>query len=71
MSEQAVNVAAVAEYLGLHPQTVYVKAKSGDIPGFQIGGRTWRFFLSEVDAHLRNPGGQVQSAQSRGRKRVA
>ncbi len=71
MTEQAVNVAAVAEFLDLHPKTVYAKAKSGDIPGFQIGGRTWRFFLSEVEEHLRNPHGRVQSAQSRGRKRVA
>ena len=72
MTEQAVNVAAVAEYLGLHQNTVYAKAKAGDIPGFQISGRTWRFFISEIDAALRsNPDGFAQSPQSRGRKRAA
>ena len=78
MSEQAVNVAAVADYLGIHPNTVYVKAvdtserpaAKGEIPGFRID-RTWRFFLSEVDKHLRSSTELLQSAQSRGRKRVA
>lgn len=78
MSEQAVNVAAIAAYLDLHANTVYVKAvdtaerpaNKGEIPGFRID-RTWRFFISEVDKHLRSSGEAVQSAQSRGRKRVA
>lgn len=78
MSEQAVNVAAIADYLGIHANTVYVKAVDtsvrpaikGEIPGFRID-RTWRFFLSEVDKHLRSSSDRVQSNQSRGRKRVA
>lgn len=69
MSETAVNIAAVAEHLGLHPQTVYIHAREGEIPGFRVG-RAWRFFLSEVDAHVKT-GGLVQSPQSRGRKRTA
>jgi len=51
--EKAVNVAAVAEHLGIHPQTVYAYATKGVIPGFRVGS-AWRFFLSEVDAAL-NP----------------
>lgn len=69
MSETAVNIAAVAEHLDLHPQTVYLHARSGDLPGFRVG-RAWRFFLSEVDAHVKG-GGWIQSPQSRGRKRVS
>ncbi|WP_268754974.1 helix-turn-helix domain-containing protein [Agromyces cerinus] len=45
------NVAAVAEHLGVHPQTVYAHAASGQIPGFRVG-RAWRFYLSKVDATL-------------------
>ena len=32
----------VAEYLGLHRETVYLYAKTGRIPAFKIG-YTWRF----------------------------
>ena len=79
MSEQAVNVAAVAAYLGLHAKTVYAKAvdtserpaEKGEIPGFRPGGRPWRFFISEIDKHMREGDVFSQSAQSRGRKRVA
>lgn len=67
MRETAVNIAAVAEHLGLHEQTVYLHARAGEIPGFRVG-RAWRFFLSEVDEHVKG-GGLIQSPQSRGRKR--
>ncbi|MFE6965667.1 helix-turn-helix domain-containing protein [Agromyces sp. NPDC057679] len=66
--EKALNVAEVASILGLHPQTVYLHARSGEIPGFRVG-RAWRFYRSEVEAHLRKPSTEIQSAQSRGRKR--
>ena len=51
MTEHAVNVATVAAHLGLHPQTVYTHAQSGEIPGFRVG-RQWRFYLSAIDAAL-------------------
>lgn len=41
----------------------------GEILGFRIGP-TWRFFLSEVETHLRKPNTAIQSAQSLGRKRI-
>ena len=78
-AEQAVNVAAIARHLGIHPNTVYEhavdtadrSAVKGEIPGFRVGKRTWRFFISEVDKHRLSPSEMVQSNQSRGRKRVA
>lgn len=39
----------VAEFLGLHPQTVYAKSRSGEIPSHKIG-RALRFRPSEVQA---------------------
>lgn len=53
MKESAVDVAAVAAHLNLHPQTVYAHAAAGTIPGFRVG-RAWRFYLSKIDAHLNN-----------------
>lgn len=58
MREQPVTVQELAaNILRVHPQTVYSKATTdrpapaGCIPGFRVG-RAWRFFPSEVRAHL-------------------
>ena len=37
---KALTVEEVAEYLGLAKDTVYRKAKSGEIPGARIGRRS-------------------------------
>ena len=68
MTEQAVNVAAVAAHLGVHPQTVYSHAQSGQIPGFRVG-RAWRFYLSAIDAALTDASDPW--AAPRSRRRVA
>jgi len=68
VTERAVNVAAVAEHLGLHPQTVYTHAAAGRIPGFRVG-RAWRFYLSKIDAQLID--GSDPWAAPRSRRRVA
>ena len=68
MTEQAVNVAAVAAHLGVHPQTVYSHAQSGQIPGFRVG-RAWRFYLSVIDAALIDSSDPW--AAPRSRRRVA
>lgn len=39
----------VASYLGLHPQTVYAKARAGEIPSLKIG-RALRFRPEEIEA---------------------
>ena len=38
----------VADYLGLHRETVYLYAKTGRIPAFKIG-YTWRFKRKSID----------------------
>jgi len=50
MSEQAVDVAGMAQILHVSTGTVYRKAVLGEIPGFKIGNR-WRFYPSVVKAH--------------------
>ena len=49
------NIAAVAEHLGIHPQTAYTYAQNGVIPGFRLGAGPrprWRFYLSAIDAAM-------------------
>lgn len=41
----------VAEFLGLHPQTVYAKANRGEIPSFKVGVKR-RFRPEEIEAWL-------------------
>jgi excisionase family DNA binding protein len=48
------NVAQVAELLGLHPETIRHMARRGQLPALKLGGRTspYRFRESAIDAHL-------------------
>ena len=39
----------VARFLGIHPQTVYTKARTGEFPSHRIG-RTLRFKADEIRA---------------------
>ena len=67
MTEPAVDVATVAAHLGIHPQTVYTHAKAGTLPGFRVG-RSWRFYLTQIDAHLNRAADPwVNSKKPRGR----
>lgn len=52
--ERPVDVEAIAEYLGITPYTARQYAKTGVIPAHKLGGR-WRFYVSEVRAHLTKP----------------
>lgn len=49
---KALTVAELAEYLGLAKDTIYRKAKAGEIPGMRIG-RSWRFPQDVIDEWLR------------------
>lgn len=52
--EKAKNIMTaeeVADYLGLHRETVYVYAKSGRLPAFKIG-YSWRFRKNSIDKWL-------------------
>jgi len=41
----------VAQFLGVHPMTVYKFAKAGKIPAFKIGS-DWRFHRKYIDAWI-------------------
>jgi excisionase family DNA binding protein len=69
MTEQAVDSKALAEHMRTTVYTVCRYARTGKIPAFKWGSE-WRFYVSEVDAHVHAPKDPwLQSAQSRGRKR--
>lgn len=70
--EVAVGIPQIAVMLGVSQDTIYRMVRGGDIPGFKMKG-VWRFFPSEVKAHVKAPKVDpwAQSARSRGRKRVA
>ena len=53
MSE-IMTVTEVAEYLRVNPQTVYRKAKAGELPAVRIG-RAIRFWRQELEDWLRSP----------------
>lgn len=68
--EQTVGVEAMAAILQKSPFTTRKLARNGDIPAFKLGCE-WRFYPSDVRAHLTRPRTWNQSNQSRGRKRSA
>ena len=51
MVSEVMTVSEVAQYLRVNPQTVYRKAKAGELPALRIG-RAIRFRKSELDAWL-------------------
>lgn len=53
---RALSVEEVAEYLGLSRDTVYRKARRGEIPGIRVG-RSWRFPLDILEDWLRDRAG--------------
>src|SRR3990167_334092 len=65
---KALTVEEVAEYLGLAKDTVYRKAKSGEIPGARIG-RSWRFPQDVIDEWLRENVGKRQDRDGRDKGR--
>ena len=52
MVSEVMTVTEVAEYLRVNPQTVYRKAKAGELPAVRIG-RAIRFRRSELEAWLK------------------
>ena len=53
MLGEILTVSEVAEYLRINPQTVYRKAKAGEIPAVRIG-RAIRFRRTELEAWLKS-----------------
>lgn len=52
------TVEEAAAFLGLHPNTVYRKAKEGDLPSVTIGARTLRFEPAALRDYTRRGGTQ-------------
>ena len=52
MLSDVMTVTEVAEYLRVNPQTVYRKAKAGEMPAVRIG-RAIRFRKAELDEWLK------------------
>ncbi len=47
-AKQVMTVKEVAEFLGVHPMTIYKYARQGKIPGFKIGV-DWRFNKRSIE----------------------
>ncbi|WP_167626530.1 helix-turn-helix domain-containing protein [Microbacterium hominis] len=71
-SEVLVDAARMASILGVSRETVYSKARAGDIPSFRIG-RLYRFNVDDVLKALQppSPGSWHQSRRSTARPRAA
>lgn len=50
-SNAVLTVKELAEYLKLHPTTVYRLLKAGQVPAFRVGS-DWRFNREEIDLWL-------------------
>ncbi|MBE0417178.1 MAG: helix-turn-helix domain-containing protein [Coriobacteriia bacterium] len=49
--EDLLDIASVAEYLGVSERTVYDKVRSGELPAFKVG-RLWRVRRRDLEAWL-------------------
>lgn len=60
---RTLDLIEAATFLGIHPNTLQARAKSGAIPGAKVG-RAWRFIDVDLAEHLRAqyPANQPQEA---------
>ena len=63
------TIKEVADYLGVHPATVYKFAQQGEIPAFKIGS-DWRFhrkFIDQwIERRIAGNGGKRKKSKMRG-----
>ncbi|MBI3322885.1 MAG: helix-turn-helix domain-containing protein [Candidatus Omnitrophica bacterium] len=64
MLNDVMTVSEVAEYLRVNPQTVYRKAKAGELPVVRIG-RAIRFRRAELESWLRTPATSTASVEAK------
>jgi excisionase family DNA binding protein len=48
---QVLTALELAEFLRIHPTTVYKLAKKGELPAFKVGG-DWRFNRASIEKWL-------------------
>lgn len=58
------TVKEVAEYLRVHPTTVYRLLRQGGLPAFRVGA-DWRFRQADIVAWSRGQGGKTAEKLSR------
>ena len=51
MEKAVMNIKEVADYLGVHPATIYKFAQQRKIPAFKIGS-DWRFHRKFIDGWI-------------------
>lgn len=66
---KVLTVNEVATILEVNRDTVYKKARSGEIPGIRIG-RVWRFYQDVLDEWLRKKSGKEIGAWRKQEKKV-
>lgn len=49
--DELLDIASVAEYLGVSERTVYNKVRSGELPAFKVG-RLWRIRRGDLDSWI-------------------
>lgn len=59
--DRIMTVKEVAEYLRVHPTTVYRLLRQGKLPAFRIGS-DWRFRQADLVAWSRDQGGKEAEA---------
>ncbi len=50
--DRLLTTRAVADYLGVSPETVLRRYRAGDLPGIRLGSNVLRFRESELEAWL-------------------
>lgn len=61
MSEPWLSAEAIAAYLGVTKETVYIWIAERSMPAHKVG-RLWKFQTSEVDAWVRSGGAAISDA---------
>ncbi|MBU4589740.1 MAG: helix-turn-helix domain-containing protein [Candidatus Omnitrophica bacterium] len=52
-SKQIMTVKGVADYLDVHPMTIYKYVKDGRIPAFKVGD-SWRIRRNSIDKWIKD-----------------
>jgi excisionase family DNA binding protein len=60
-NRKVMKIAELAEYLRVHPSTIYKLLRGNEIPGFKIGS-DWRFNKESIDAWLLKLSGHVDTS---------
>ena len=71
MSDRALTIKQVAEKLQMSERSIYRLANDGQLPGFRVGGKTWRFLEAQVDKWMAQQIQETQKQNPGGLKRQA